>query len=109
MGERKGRDGSVLGGLPSSRPERRSPKRSPTTPPIAQPAQPAGAPPRPAPGVEERRRGHTGDAPARSDRGKGAHPPCLATAVQATGELAAIGASVAGRVVRGALHRLPGR
>jgi hypothetical protein len=50
-----------------------------------------------------------GDAPARSDGGKGAHPPCLATAVQATGELAAIGASVAGRVVRGALHRLPGR
>lgn len=98
MGERKRRDASVLAGLPSSRPQRRSAKRSPESAPIAQPAQPAGAPPRPTPGVEQRRQ----ELPR---EGTG----LLTTAVQATGELASIGASVAGRVVRGALDRLPGR
>jgi hypothetical protein len=120
MSDNEQRGGGVLGGLPATRPQRRSGRRATgpglpsatraatatrtsagarepataaprrSTPRLAQPAQPAGTP------RALRRR-----PPAQRPDG------LVGTAVQAAGELAQIGLTVGGQVVRGALSRLP--
>jgi hypothetical protein len=116
-------DRNVLSSLPRTRPERRSAKRGARSPAAAGAAAPASAKPaaprtKPKP-ARAKAKAKAKAAPQRKIPPAGYAVPreaspvgsggaeLVATAVQALGELAQMGASVGGRAVRDVLGRLP--
>jgi hypothetical protein len=121
--EEKGSNGkSVLGNLPNTRPERLGgPRAAAKKPARAKPAKPAPAAAKPAPAAAKpRRRGPaavSAGAPPLRPRHRHEPPPdpigpprgteLVTTAIHATGELARIGLTVGGQVLKRAVDRLP--
>jgi hypothetical protein len=97
MTEKPPKDKSVLGTLPSARPERLGAPRH------AADAKRAPKPRAVSPGAAELGRTHGSPPPRALEPPKGAE--LVSTAVRATGELAQIGVMLGGRALKRALHR----
>jgi hypothetical protein len=119
-GSSRGRRESVLGSLPATRPERigrtrREAKATAAKPPAAKPKPPrakaaAPKPSKPAAvtaGSPRLTRPRPSDDPAPSPIGAPSGAQLVTTAIQATGELARIGFTVGGQVLKRAVDRLP--
>ena len=122
---RKGSNGNakppdVLSSLPSTRPRRLGGPRSKAAKKAAAPSDSTAAGRRPAPAKRQRAQGPvavSAGCPPLQSRGRREPPPdpigrpkgaeLVTTAIQATGELARIGLTVGGQVLKRAVDRLP--
>ena len=101
---RSDEDGGVLGSLPTSRPSKLGRRRSAAAAaaaeePTPRPTRPAAPSLEPDDGARERARSGGGGPPSGTE--------LALTVVQAAGEVAQIGLTVGGQVLRRAVDRLP--
>jgi hypothetical protein len=102
-----GGERDVFGSLPTTRPQRRSTKRADKPEPSAAPRAPKAGRRTPAAAAPKAPVPPAGYATPRSDDRAPAGTALVTTAIQAAGELAAIGITFGGQAIKTALRRLP--